>query len=69
MRWWTGQPCQKQPSTNTATFCRVNATSSVRRDRQAGRYCTRLAVDVRDAAGLAAEIRAGHTDAVLLDPR
>lgn len=35
----------------------------------AGRYCTRLAVDVRDAAGLAAEIRAGHTDAVLLDPR
>ena len=35
----------------------------------AGRYCTRLAVDVRDAVGLAAEIRAGHTDAVLLDPR
>lgn len=34
----------------------------------AGRYCTRLAVDVRDAAALAAEIRAGHTDAVLLDP-
>ena len=34
----------------------------------AGRYCTRLAVDVHDAASLAAEIRAGHTDAVLLDP-
>lgn len=34
----------------------------------AGRYCTRLTAGVRDAAGLAAEIRAGHTDAVLLDP-
>lgn len=35
----------------------------------AGRYATRLAVEVRDAAGLAAEIRAGHVDAVLVDPR
>lgn len=34
----------------------------------AGRFCTRLSVDVRDASGLAAEIRAGHTDAVRLDP-
>mgnify|MGYP003336482853 CR=1 FL=1 len=34
----------------------------------AGRYATRLAVDVHDAVGLAAEIRAGHVDAVLVEP-
>lgn len=34
----------------------------------AGRYATRTAADVHDALGLAAEIRAGHVDAVLVDP-
>lgn len=35
----------------------------------AGRYATRFAVEVRDAFGLAAEIRAGHVDAVLVEPQ
>src|SRR5690606_40133745 len=39
--WCSGQPCQKHPSTNTATFARGNTRSAVRRIPGRGRRFTK----------------------------
>ena len=39
--WCWGQPCQKQPSRNTATLARENTRSAVRRTLERGRVLTR----------------------------
>lgn len=39
--WCSGQPCQKQPSTNTATRARGNTRSAVRRSSGIGRRETK----------------------------
>ena len=38
---WSGHPCQKHPSTNTAILCRGNEISTVRRGRLGILACTR----------------------------
>lgn len=39
--WCSGQPCQKQPSTTTATWARGNTRSAVRRSSGTGRRETK----------------------------
>ena len=39
--WWSGQPCQKHPSTKTASLARVKAMSMVRRRFPGTLTCTR----------------------------